>query len=109
LTALASLTLAWLRILQVRYVHFCTITWNEFRLRAFLKKFQRSGGKIVATKEYLRRRAAGLLKLAQAMKDPDLAASLIGKAADLAADAETIPTPDLGPIPPDVDVPDRVA
>jgi hypothetical protein len=43
------------------------------------------------------------------MKDRDLAASLIGKAADLAADAETIRTPDPSSIPLDVDVPDRVA
>jgi hypothetical protein len=67
------------------------------------------GGKIVATKQSLRRRAAALLKIAQAMKDPSLAASLIGKAADVAAEAETIRTPDPSPIPPDVDVPDRVA
>jgi hypothetical protein len=33
----------------------------------------------------------------------------LGGRADLAADAETIRTPDPNPIPPDVNVPDRVA
>jgi hypothetical protein len=45
----------------------------------------------MVSKEYRKLRAANLLKLAQSTKDPELAASLIARAADHAAEAEKLP------------------
>ena len=62
------------------------------------------GENIVASRHYLKQKAAALLQLAQATRDPDVAAWMIAKAADLAAEAEAIQTEDASPRPPDVKV-----
>jgi hypothetical protein len=54
---------------------------------------------------YLARHAAGLLKLAQATADADLAATLIAKAADLQARIDESGYPDVTPRAPDVERP----
>jgi hypothetical protein len=55
---------------------------------------------------YLRRQAKTLLEFAKSTKDPQLAALLIEKAADLTAKVdETIPASDMTPRAPDVEPP----
>ena len=55
----------------------------------------------VAGKKYLQDQAATLLKFAQATTDPDVAAGLLDKAADLTAKSEEAPDP--SPQAPDVE------
>ena len=68
-----------------------------------LGKGSMRGESIVASRHYLKQRAANLLILAQATKNPDVAAAMIAKAADLAAEAEAIQAQDPSPRPPDVE------
>jgi hypothetical protein len=58
----------------------------------------------VAGKKYLTEQAATLLKFARATTDPDVAAALLQKAADLKARREK--APDRSPQPPDVEQPE---
>lgn len=53
---------------------------------------------------YLRRQAKTLLEYAKTTKNPQLAAVLVEKAADLTAKVdETVPTRDVTPVAPDVE------
>jgi hypothetical protein len=56
-------------------------------------------------RNYLARHAAALLKLAQSSADPDLAAALVAKAADLKARIDENAWPDVTPLAPDVETP----
>jgi hypothetical protein len=58
----------------------------------------------VARKQYIKLQAATLLDFARSTKNPDLAAVLIEKAADLAEQVEKVPTPDPETRPPDVEL-----
>lgn len=58
----------------------------------------------MAGKKYLQDQAATLLKFAKAITDPDVAAGLLNKAADLAARSEE--APDRSPQAPDVEQPE---
>jgi hypothetical protein len=60
------------------------------------------GKQEVAGKEYLTRQAATLLKLARSTKDPQIAAGLVEKAADLKSQVDS--APDRSPHAPDVEV-----
>jgi hypothetical protein len=57
----------------------------------------------MAGKKYLQDQAATLLKFAKATIDPDVAAGLLDKAADLTAKSEK--APDASPRAPDVEQP----
>jgi hypothetical protein len=62
------------------------------------------GPAIVINKDYLERQAAALPKLSQSTKDPDIAAALIKKAADLKSQVDELCAgPDKGPQAPDVE------
>ena len=87
-----------------RFVHFYTFPPGTSYLFSSWGKGSVCGENIVLSRQYLKRRAADLLKLSQVIRDPDVAASMISKAADLAAEAETIQTPDPSPRPPDVEL-----
>lgn len=55
---------------------------------------------------YFERQATALFKLALSTHDPDLAAALVKKAADLKSQADELgPPPDKGPHAPDVERP----
>ena len=55
---------------------------------------------------YFRRQAKTLLEFAKTTKNPQLAAVLVEKAADLSAKVdETVPPPDVTPVAPDVEPP----
>jgi hypothetical protein len=56
----------------------------------------------VARRQYIARQVATLLKFAQETGDPNMAAVLVEKAADLKAQAD--PLPDRSPHPPDVEL-----
>jgi hypothetical protein len=58
----------------------------------------------VVGKKYLADQAATLLNFAKTTADPDVAARLLDKAADLTAKLEK--APDLSPRPPDVEQPE---
>jgi hypothetical protein len=58
---------------------------------------------IVAGRRYLTRQAATFLKFAQSTNDPELAAFLVEKAADLKSQVEEDGTPDPSPVAPDVE------
>jgi hypothetical protein len=58
----------------------------------------------VIGRNYFARQAATLLKFAQSTKNPELAAVLVEKAADLKSQRDqAVPTPDLNPRAPDVE------
>jgi hypothetical protein len=60
----------------------------------------------VVGRNYFTRQATILLKFAKSTSDPQLAAALIEKAADLKSRVdETMPPPDAGPQAPDVERP----
>ena len=62
-------------------------------------------GKIVASREYIKLQAATLVDFARSIKNPDVSASLVEKAADLNDAAESAPQlKDLTPKPPDVEL-----
>jgi hypothetical protein len=56
-------------------------------------------------RNYLARHAAALLKLAQVTSDPDVAAALVAKAADLKARIDGTSYPDVTPHAPDIEPP----
>jgi hypothetical protein len=56
-------------------------------------------------RQYLARQAATLLKFAQSVSDPKVAAGLVEKAADLKAQVDETKGPDPSPQAPDVDRP----
>jgi hypothetical protein len=56
-------------------------------------------------RNYLARHAAALLKLTQSTANPDLAAALIAKAADLKARIDENTWPEVTPLAPDVEAP----
>ena len=63
-------------------------------------------GPTVIDRGYLTRQAAWLMKFAKSTGNPELAAALVDKAADLKAREEALPTPpDPSPRPPDVERP----
>ena len=65
-----------------------------------------SGESTVVGRNYFTRQATILLKFAKSTNDPQLAAALIEKAADLKSQLdETMPPPDAGPQAPDVERP----
>jgi hypothetical protein len=57
----------------------------------------------VIGKQYFVRQAATLLKFAKLTKNPDLAAVLVEKAADLKSQVDELPAPDPSPQAPDVE------
>jgi hypothetical protein len=64
------------------------------------------GESTVIGRNYFTRQATILLKFAKSTSDPQLAAALIEKAADLKSQLdETMPAPDAGPQAPDVERP----
>jgi hypothetical protein len=56
-------------------------------------------------RNYLARHAAALLKMARATSDPQVAAALIDKAADLKARIDDFHYPDVTPLAPDIEPP----
>ncbi len=54
-------------------------------------------------RQYLTRQAMTLLKFAKTTSDPNIAAGLLDKAADLKSKVDESAVPDLTPGPPDVD------
>jgi hypothetical protein len=64
---------------------------------------QATGDKKVVGRQYLKRQATTLLKFAQTTSDPQVAAALVEKAADLKAQVERVPDP--SPRAPDVELP----
>ena len=63
-------------------------------------------GKAVIDRGYLTRQATWLLKFAKSTRNPELAAVLVEKAADLKSKIdEAVPPPDQSPKPPDVEGP----
>ena len=60
-------------------------------------------GNTLARKQYIARQIATLLKFAKVTTDPQVAAALVEKAADLKARVD--PLPDRSPQPPDVEAP----
>jgi hypothetical protein len=77
---------------------------TKFPTAAFLRcVVERIAGKIVIGRDYFVRQAATLLKFAKATTNPQLAAVLIEKAADLKSQVdERSTTPDPSPQAPDV-------
>jgi hypothetical protein len=64
------------------------------------------GESTVIGKQYFVRQAATLLRFAKSTQDPQVAAALVEKAADFKSQVdETIPSPDLTPLAPDVEPP----
>jgi len=57
----------------------------------------------VNSREYLTRQAATLLKFAKTTRDPNVAAGLVEKAADLKSKVDETRRPDPGPQAPDVE------
>jgi hypothetical protein len=76
---------------------------TKFRIAAFWRwAVGRIAGNIVLSRQYFVRQAAALLEFAKATNNPQLAAVLIGKAADLKSQVdEPGTTPDPGPQTPD--------
>jgi hypothetical protein len=60
---------------------------------------------IVAGRLYLTRQAATFLKFAKSTSDPNLAAFLVERAADLKSQVEETGKPDPSPLAPDVEPP----
>ncbi len=60
-------------------------------------------------RSYFTRQATTLLKFAKSTKNPDLAAVLIEKAADLKSQIDETMPPDPSPLPPDVESADQSA
>jgi hypothetical protein len=56
-------------------------------------------------RNYLARHATALLKIARSTADPDVAAALVAKAADLKARIDEITYPDVTPRAPDIEPP----
>jgi hypothetical protein len=63
----------------------------------------------VVGRSYFTRQAATLLKFAKSTNNPDLAAVLIEKAADLKSQVDETMPPDPSPLAPDVEPADRCA
>jgi len=66
---------------------------------------QLSGECIVIGRNYFTRQATTLLKFAKSTANPELAAMLIEKAAELKSQVEASPPPDRSPRAPDVEPP----
>jgi hypothetical protein len=81
---------------------FIQFGWNESPTCASWSRRELRGKQKVAGKEYLTRQAATLLKLARSTKDPQIAAGLVEKAADLKSQVDS--APDRSPHAPDVEV-----
>ena len=84
----------------------CSLLYNSVGTNPRLARHGRAGNQgennKVAGKEYLTRQAATLLKLARSTKDPQIAAGLVEKAADLKSQVDS--APDRSPHAPDVEV-----
>jgi hypothetical protein len=63
----------------------------------------------VVRRSYFTRQATTLLKFAKSTKNPELAAVLIEKAADLKSQVDETMPPDPSPLAPDVEPPDQAA
>jgi hypothetical protein len=61
------------------------------------------GEGIVIGRQYYTRQVTTLLKFAKSTNNPDLAAVLVEKAADLKAQVDESSAPDPNPMPPDVE------
>jgi len=85
-----------------RLFTFIQFGWNESPTCASWSRRELRGKQEVAGKEYLTRQAATLLKLARSTKDPQIAAGLVEKAADLKSQVDS--APDRSPHAPDVEV-----
>jgi hypothetical protein len=59
--------------------------------------------KYVGSSQYIARQVATLLRFAKETSDPNVAAALVEKAADLKAQIDDMPPPDKSPHPPDVE------
>jgi len=100
-------TLSVFRCPNLKSVHFSTFRWNESLTPAScVLGLVYQGIGIVIGKEYFVRQAATLLRFAKTTTNPDLAAGLAVKAADLKSqvDDETS-TRDLSPLAPDIEPP----
>ena len=63
-------------------------------------------GSIVVSRNYFTRQVETLLKFAKITSDPKVVVALVDKASELKSQAdEALPTPDLSPLPPDVERP----
>jgi len=90
---------------RVPKVHFCTFGWNQIPdirvLRWAVGRISR--GNIVLSRDYFVSQVTSLLKFAKETINPQLAAVLIEKAADLKSQVdESSTTPDPSPQTPDV-------
>jgi hypothetical protein len=85
---------------------FCTFRRNEIPHAAFRRwavgAYGRVAGCIVLSRDYFTRQVTTLLKFAKATTNPQLAAVLIEKAADLKSQVDEPTTPDATPQAPDV-------
>jgi hypothetical protein len=61
------------------------------------------GGNAVLSRNYLTRQASMLLKFAKATTDPNIAAALVEKAADLKSQVDDSSVPDPTPLAPEVE------
>src|SRR5882672_7971464 len=89
--------------LRVPWVHFCTFGWNQIPgCRVWALGAGRIAGYIVLSRQYFVRQATALLQFAKETTNPELAAVLIEKAADLKSQIdESGMAPDPGPQTPD--------
>jgi hypothetical protein len=82
---------------------FCIAARERFPGLAHIHAGRQPGIKTVVGRQYLKRQATTLLKFAQTTSDPQVAAALVEKAADLKAQVERVP--DRSPRAPDVELP----
>jgi hypothetical protein len=91
-------------LVQAPNVHFCTFRGTNAALRRHAARGWQQRGKSVVSRRYLRRQASALIKFAQSTKNPELAAVLVERAADLKAQVDqTNPSVDSSPQAPDVE------
>jgi hypothetical protein len=85
-------------------VHFVTERRNDSSASRILCGLA-TGDKKVVGRQYVKRQASFLLKFAQTTSDPQVAAALVEKAADLKARLDQSNVPDPSPHAPDVEPP----
>src|SRR5437588_11906192 len=80
------------------------IRWNEFRAAASCGWGGQQWGNAMISKRYLVRQARALISFAKSTRNPELAAVLVERAADLKDQIDgKVPTPDPEPQAPDVE------
>ncbi|SRR5260370_20035940 len=93
-----------LRRIKFTFVHFCRNEIPCFRV-GYLRGAHKRGSAVV-DRQYLVRQALTLLKFGKATSDPNVAAGLIEKAADLKSQVDETSAPlDLSPLAPDIEPP----